>query len=33
MLANELAGRIAVVVFSPGLVRTGLTDGHGLVVR
>jgi NAD(P)-dependent dehydrogenase (short-subunit alcohol dehydrogenase family) len=27
MLANELAGRIPVFFFSPGLVRTGLTSG------
>jgi NAD(P)-dependent dehydrogenase (short-subunit alcohol dehydrogenase family) len=29
-LANELAGRIAVFFFSPGLVRTEMTEGMGL---
>jgi NAD(P)-dependent dehydrogenase (short-subunit alcohol dehydrogenase family) len=28
-LANELAGRIAVFVISPGLVRTAMTEGSG----
>jgi NAD(P)-dependent dehydrogenase (short-subunit alcohol dehydrogenase family) len=30
-LANELAGRIPVFFFSPGLVRTEMTEGMGLV--
>jgi NAD(P)-dependent dehydrogenase (short-subunit alcohol dehydrogenase family) len=30
MLANELAGRVAVFFFSPGLVRTEMTEGIGL---
>ena len=29
-LANELAGRIPVFFFSPGLVRTEMTEGMGL---
>jgi 3-oxoacyl-[acyl-carrier protein] reductase len=32
-LANELAGRIPVFFFSPGLVRTEMTEGMGLVAE